>query len=115
MNLSLDMEFREGVLFVRLKGELDHHTSDLLREKIAPIIDEYRIRFLVLNLNELEFMDSSGLGVILGRYNQINRSGGKVVVCGLNKYLEQIFRMSGIFDVIDYTKNEDNAIEYLGV
>lgn len=115
MGLYIDMEFRRGVLFVRLDGELDHHTADKLREKVAPILDEYGIAKLVFNMKHLRFMDSSGLGVILGRYNQIKNQNGEVVVCNLSKYLEQLFEMSGLFKIIKQARSESSALELLEV
>ena len=59
------MEAKNDVLCIRLTGELDHHTADELREKADNAIEKNDIRHIVLNLEHLSFMDSSGLGVIL--------------------------------------------------
>ena len=59
------------MLCIRLFGELDHHSADELRNQAVQAIEKYDIRHIILNLEHLSFMDSSGLGVILGRYKQI--------------------------------------------
>ncbi|HHX93942.1 MAG TPA: anti-sigma factor antagonist, partial [Tenericutes bacterium] len=94
---------------------LDDHSAGKFRKKVAPLIDEYGIKFLVLNFREVNFMDSSGLGVILGRYKQVESRGGKIVVCGLNAHLRNLFSMSGLFDLVCEADSEIMAIELMGV
>ena len=67
------MEAKNSVLLIRLKGELDHHTAELLRQQAENAITQNEIKHIILNLEELDFMDSSGLGVILGRYKKIKK------------------------------------------
>lgn len=73
MSLLIDLEVKQKVLCIRLSGELDHHSAESLRENVNQAIENYQIQHLVLNLEQLTFMDSSGLGVILGRYKQIKQ------------------------------------------
>ena len=65
VSLIIDMEAKNSVLLIRLKGELDHHTAEQLRQQAENAIDKHKIKHIILNLEELHFMDSSGLGVIL--------------------------------------------------
>jgi stage II sporulation protein AA (anti-sigma F factor antagonist) len=60
-------------------------------------------------------MDSSGIGVILGRYNQVKRQGGVLLVCNLNNTIERIVRLSGLYKILVITKDEEQAENYLGV
>ncbi len=115
MSLSIDMEIRQHVLCVRLSGELDHHTSEQMREKITKVIEDKNIRHLVLNLEKLTFMDSSGLGVILGRYKQIKQADGEMVVCAISPTIERLFQISGLFKIIRLEPGEENALKRLGV
>ena len=77
MNLNVDMEHHRGILIVRLSGELDHHTADMVRMQMDEAIQRRQCEHLVLSLKDLEFMDSSGLGVILGRYKLIKIKAAK--------------------------------------
>lgn len=115
MSLEINLEIKQDVLCVRLTGELDHHTSENLREKVSSIIEKEKIRHLVLNLEKLTFMDSSGLGVILGRYKEIKQKNGEMIVCAISPTIERLMEMSGLFKIIRLEPNEDYALKRLGV
>lgn len=115
MSLSVHLFIKKDTLFIRLKGELDHHTSLELRERINILMAEYPVVNLVFNMKDLDFMDSSGIGVILGRYNLVKRLGGMIVVCHLSSTIERIIRLSGLYKIVVITKDEEHAENYLGV
>jgi stage II sporulation protein AA (anti-sigma F factor antagonist) len=115
MSLRITMETKKDVLVVRLQGELDHHTADDLRTKVDDILRNPEIRHILLSLADLSFMDSSGIGVILGRYKQISARSGEMVVCSINPTIYRIFEMSGLFKVIKFRENEAEALHVLGV
>ncbi len=115
MSLSIMMETKQDVLVVRLQGELDHHTAEELRTKVDAVLKEHHIRHVVLSLADLDFMDSSGIGVILGRYKQISAREGEMFVCSINPTIYRIFEMSGLFKVIKFRENEAEALLVLGV
>ncbi|OCA90989.1 anti-sigma F factor antagonist [Bacillus sp. FJAT-27225] len=115
MSLNIAMEVRNEVLCIRLSGELDHHTADGLRQQATHAIEEYGIRHIVLNLEGLSFMDSSGLGVILGRYKQLKQLHGEMVVCSVSPAIERLFDMSGLFKIVKMEPTEEFALQRLGV
>ncbi|MDQ6599530.1 anti-sigma F factor antagonist [Bacillus salipaludis] len=115
MSLNIELEIKHDVLCIRLSGELDHHTADELREQAANAIDRNEIRHIVLNLEQLTFMDSSGLGVILGRYKQIKQVHGEMVVCAISPAIQRLFDMSGLFKIIKMEPTENCALQKLGV
>jgi len=115
MGLSVHLFIKADTLFVRLSGELDHHTSFQLRERINSLMDKYEIKNMIFNLKNLSFMDSSGIGVMLGRYNQVKRNNGILVVCDLNSIMEKIIKLSGLYKILVITKDEEQASNYLGV
>ncbi|WP_078380106.1 anti-sigma F factor antagonist [Sutcliffiella halmapala] len=115
MSLTVDLEVKQNVLCVRLAGELDHHTAENLREQASTIIQKQQITHIILNLEQLSFMDSSGLGVILGRYKQIKNNGGEMVVCSISPAVKRLFEMSGLFKIIRLEESEKNALQKLGV
>ncbi|MED4204280.1 anti-sigma F factor antagonist [Neobacillus mesonae] len=115
MSLSIEFETKHDVLCIRLSGELDHHTADELREKVTAVIERDEIRHIVLNLKQLSFMDSSGLGVILGRYKQIKQVHGEMVVCAISPAVKRLFDMSGLFKIIKMEQTEEFALQRLGV
>ncbi|TGA98168.1 anti-sigma F factor antagonist [Sporolactobacillus shoreae] len=115
MSLKMDLEVRNGVLCIRLEGELDHHTADELRTRVNELMDEEMVQHILLNLGSLEFMDSSGLGVILGRYKKIAGLGGEMVVCSISPAVHRLFELSGMFKIIRLESDEKYALHTLGV
>ena len=115
MSLKIDMEPIGNVLCVRLSGELDHHTSDSVRQQVSFAIEKHGIKHLVLNLEQLSFMDSSGLGIILGRYKQIKQAGGEMAICGISPSIERLFSMSGLLKIVRLEPSEQFALKRLGV
>lgn len=115
VSLSIQMEAKNQVLLIRLNGELDHHTAEKLRKEAESAIKKHNINHIVLNLKELHFMDSSGLGVILGRYKQIQKKGGEMIICAISPPVKRLFDMSGLFKIVSLERSEKNALQRLGV
>ncbi|GAA0135633.1 anti-sigma F factor antagonist [Paenibacillus sp. YSY-4.3] len=115
MNLHVEMVRHRETLIVRLSGELDHHTADDVRMRMDEEIARGDCRHLVLSLKSLEFMDSSGLGVVLGRYKLIKHKGGKMVLCDVNRSVYRLFEMSGLFKIMSIFENESDALSELEV
>lgn len=93
--------FREGDrLMVRLTGELDHCCAQAVRRELDALLADPSVRSLILDFSTLQFMDSSGIGVILGRYRTVRDRGGQVAVVHMNQHVARIFHMSGLDRVI---------------
>lgn len=97
----LDYERRRQTLMVRLKDELDHNAALRLRGELDALLQDGSINRLVLDLKKLNFMDSSGVGFIIGRYKQMARRGGSVAVMNADKQMDRIFRMSGLYELVE--------------
>ncbi|RCW64857.1 anti-sigma F factor antagonist [Saliterribacillus persicus] len=115
MNLSMQFVRMENVLVLRLEGELDHHAAIELRAAWQEQIRVHKIQHTILNLENLHFMDSSGLGVILGRYKELKQLNGEMVICSINPAVRRLFDMSGLFKIVRYESNEHFALLSLGV
>lgn len=115
MSLRTEFDMKEDVLIVRLTGELDHHEAEILRNKWKDMMYENSVKHVILNLESVTFMDSSGLGVILGRYKEVLQLGGEMVVCSVTAPIERLFNMSGLFKIIRLAENEQYALSTLGV
>jgi len=92
--VSIGFEGRE--LVARLKGEIDHHSARVMREVIDGALFEYKPEGLVLDFTEVGFMDSSGLGLILGRTGVAGAVGAAVRIRGMSESLMKLLRLSGI-------------------
>lgn len=113
--MHIELEHHRRTLIVRLKGELDHHTAETVKVKMEEAILRGDVNHVVLSMKDLSFMDSSGLGVILGRYKLITARGGKMVVCDVNPAVYRLFEMSGLFKILTIQENERLALSSLEV
>ena len=99
MNLKL-MEDK-GRLVAAVTGAIDHHNALLLREKVDRQIAAMRPAELCIDLSGVEFMDSSGLGFIMGRYRSMTGLGGKVSVKGAKGRVEAVLQMAGAYRYVE--------------
>ena len=97
----MEYERRRDQVTVRLTGELDHCSAQSIRRELDEMIADPGVKKLVLDLRGLTFMDSSGIGVILGRYRARAQRGGKVAVKNMNPPIERIFILSGMNQIIE--------------
>ena len=93
--ISCETVFSDGSLTARISGEIDHHTAKPLREKLDREIMLYRAPRVTLDLSGVCFMDSAGLGLILGRYAKIRELGGRLYIAGASPEVERILRLAG--------------------
>lgn len=107
----MDISFmrKNDTLIAKIKGELDHHTSDKFKEAIN---DEYLKGYknIILDLKDLNFMDSSGVGMILGRYKMTKDKHGTLAIVGANSQLLKVIELAGILRVINCYKSIEEAI-----
>lgn len=87
-------------LRIKLKGDVDHHSAVAIRSGIDTLLYRVRPRRLYLDLSGVDFMDSSGLGLIMGRYALMKEIGGDVVVCEPSAGVERVLRLAGLERVV---------------
>ena len=104
-------EYKDKVLTVTLSGEIDHHSAKGIREEIDSNIYFYRPEKLELDLSGIAFMDSSGLGLILGRYTRRKDLGGGMTVVNANREIIKILKLAGV-DGMLLEKNTKTRKEY---
>lgn len=105
------MDIIKNYLIVSLKGELDHHTSEDVRKKIDQQYYNNNLLNIILDLRDLSFMDSSGIGLIMGRYKNCKERKGKVLIVSSNSYIDRILKMSGLLKIINIYSSIDDAIK----
>ena len=99
-------------LTVRIRGEIDHHTAVSVRNGVDATIFEKRPRRLIMDMSGVTFMDSSGLGLIMGRYTVMKELGGDVVVYNPSREIQSILTLAGLERVVrvEYADgNQDRA------
>ncbi len=98
--MEIDINIVENFLVVNLYGEIDHHNASIIREKIDAKLEETKLKKLIFNFKEINFMDSSGIGMVIGRYRMLQSQNGVVFVTNLSKEVYRIFDISGLFKII---------------
>lgn len=98
MQVFFSMEGKE--LWARLKGEIDMHAADRLRRELEASLDHARPEVLILDMEGVSFIDSSGLGVILGRYRRLKKEGGTMVICQPKPQVLRLLQLSGLDKII---------------
>lgn len=112
MNINF---FTKGTtLIVEIKGELDHHNEEYIRRKIDSELTRPSIKNLIFDFTGVSFMDSSGIGIIMGRYKNVSQFNGLVSLVNVNSRLLQIFEMSGVLKFVPAYDNIDDALRVKG-
>lgn len=96
----------ERKLTINFEGEIDHHSCLEISMKTDDVIRKYLPQKVVFDFQDVSFMDSSGIGMLLGRYKRLLRFGGEAEMKNLNSDMKRIFTMSGIFKIIPLVKEE---------
>ena len=85
---------------VSLQGEIDHCSAAALRQEIEMLIEPADVRRLLLDFSGVSFIDSSGIGMIIGRYKTMSAKGGSIAACGLNDAVARLYHIAGLHRII---------------
>jgi stage II sporulation protein AA (anti-sigma F factor antagonist) len=100
--MKITYQYRGATLWVQLEGELDHHTAQNCRRQLDEVLAARpQIRQLRLNLSGLDFMDSSGIGVLIGRYKIMKERRGIMTLYGLKPAISKIVDMAGLAQIMN--------------
>jgi len=115
MGIAWEVERHRDLLLVRLQGELDIHTAGSVRQMLQTELEKGTTVHLLLNLGKLTFMDSSGLGVILGRYRNLQTAGGQLFLCDVPQPVRRLLELSGVHKLARIFSTEEEALQSIGV
>lgn len=91
-------------LIVHMPEEVDHLSSNDLRIAADLVLQNYEIQRIIFDFSNTVFMDSSGIGMIMGRYRNIVRKGGQMMAVHASGRIEKILYLSGIYKLISIVK-----------
>jgi len=94
--MSVRIQSSSEVITAFLDGELDHHRAKDIREQIDRHIEEYGPRLLILDFADVSFMDSSGIGLVMGRYRQMKLLDGEVKVQSASEQIARVMKLAGL-------------------
>lgn len=93
-------QVKGNILTIRIPEELDHHSAETVREGSERILETQTIRQIIFDFRDTQFMDSSGIGMLMGRYRSMNQMGGSVRAVHVRERVAKILQLSGIYKVI---------------
>ena len=89
-----------NVLYLVLSGELDENTSHFAKSNMDNLLEQSGFNQVIIDLSELEFMDSTGVGVLIGRYKKMKENNIPIFICNPSTHAEKIFKMTGLYDIM---------------
>lgn len=102
----VNFDVKGNRLVARVSGDVDQHTCGALRRQIDRELDVCLPSVLELNMSGVSFMDSSGIGLIMGRYKKMDEGGGRLVLSGVRENCRRIVAMSGVTKILDIEEED---------
>lgn len=104
-------EVKRETLIIKLPEELDHYSAGLIRENTDYLFHSKKIRNVIFDYENTYFMDSSGIGLVMGRYREVRYLSGNIYIVGVNKKIERILDISGLYRVARKSKDIEAAMQ----
>lgn len=108
MDVSVTLHEAEKNNYVKVSGELDAYTAPKLREKLMPLTEQENVN-ITIDLNEVNYMDSTGLGVFVGLLKSVKKNNGNLKLVNLSDRLQRLFSITGLSEIMDI--NSDSKVE----
>lgn len=112
--MGIQLDIRGRVLVATIGGELDHLQAERLRAQIDASFDKSTCKHILLDMAKVSFMDSSGIGMIIGRYKNAEKRGGQLALANMSDAIGRLFELSGLAKIILRTKTVEDALLQLG-
>ena len=107
--MTTSIEFKKGILFVRLNGSFYDNTSRVFESRVIPLILGMSLDKINIDLSSVKFVDKSGIDSIIKISNVVSRFDGKVVISGINNKIKLTLKNSDLFDYCFKSKNEEHS------
>ncbi len=104
--ISMKYQVQENCLTIYLPREVDHHNAEEIKAEADAVIDRNHIKYVIFDFDRTDFMDSSGIGVIMGRYKTISLIGGEVWAVHTNERIRKILTLSGVTKIMQIYEEE---------
>lgn len=101
--MNTKYENEDKLLIFEITEEIDHHTTEEIRRKMDNEIERYMPKKIVFDFNQVTFMDSAGIGMLIGRYKAVRRLGGAAELMNVKPSIKKIFEMCGLLKIIPIT------------
>ncbi|MDR2655763.1 MAG: STAS domain-containing protein [Oscillospiraceae bacterium] len=94
--MAIRVQSAGEVVTAYIIGDLDHHSAKEMREEIDASLERMKPKLLILDFKDVTFMDSSGIGLIMGRYRLMQMLGGEIRVSNVSAQLRKVMRLAGL-------------------
>lgn len=108
--MKIEHFMEEKALKVLITEEIDHHTSSLIRTRLDYEIARFSPKKVIIDLERVKFMDSAGIGLMIGRYKTVKSYGGILEIENANENLMKIFEMSGLPKIIEFKQKDESTV-----
>ena len=102
----MQYQIKENCLTIFLPAEVDHHNAEEIKREADKVIEEQHIKYVIFDFEKTDFMDSSGIGILIGRKKTMDMHAGKVTAVNLGERVYKIFEKSGLFQIISLEEEE---------
>lgn len=103
----MEYQVEENCLTIFLPKEVDHHQAEEIRKNADTVIEQNHIKYVIFDFDKTEFMDSSGIGAIMGRYRMIRLIGGEVWAVHTNARMKKVLTLSGVTKIMQIYEEEE--------
>jgi stage II sporulation protein AA (anti-sigma F factor antagonist) len=108
--MDIRYEPSKRTMIVKLAGDLDHHSAAAARGEIDRKFRTSKASNIIFDMSDLKFMDSSGIGLLMGRYKLASPLGGKVFLTGVSSRLDRLISISGIYKLVSWADSINDAL-----
>ena len=102
-------QIEENCLTIFLPKELDHHQTEEIRREADRQIERNHVKYVIFDFGETSFMDSSGIGMIMGRYKALGLRGGSILAVHVNDRMKRLLKLSGVYRFITVSRENEPA------
>lgn len=107
--MNVNFKEKDKLLILELTEEIDHHETEKIRRKMDYEIQRYMPKRVLFDFNSVTFMDSAGIGMLIGRYKMARMFGATVELANVKPSIKKIFEMCGVLKIIPITKRIENV------
>ena len=108
--MPVEIDIDEKSVTAYISGEIDHHNAAKLRNEIDEAVENAYPEILVLDFGGVSFMDSSGIGLVMGRYKLMRNLSGKVIIQNAPKAIKKVMRMAGIEKLLSERNKKEGVL-----
>ena len=108
--MKVEHFLEEKILKIFVTEEIDHHTSSIIRTRLDYEISRFRPKKVIIDMEKVRFMDSAGIGLLIGRYKIIRSYGGSLEIENVSIKMMRIFEMSGLKKIMKIKENNKEGV-----